>query len=97
MPSHKCGSSTCRARRLSVARWSSCLLTALLVSGCATPSTPPSLGVQCPEPPTSVLIPVACPPMLDPLADDSMGAMAEALMAAAETYHACRAAVMGSQ
>jgi hypothetical protein len=35
--------------------------------------------------------------MLDPLADDSMGAMAEALMAAAETYHACRAAVMGSQ
>jgi hypothetical protein len=29
--------------------------------------------------------------------DDSMGAMAEALMGAAETYHACRAAVIGTQ
>jgi len=28
------------------------------------------------------------------MADDTMGAMAEALMAAAETYHACRAAAM---
>jgi len=35
--------------------------------------------------------------MLDPLADDSMGAMAEALMSAAEAYHACRAAVIGAQ
>ena len=97
MPSHKCGSSTCRARRLSVARWSSCLLTALCLPACATPSTPPSLAVQCPEPPKSVLIPVACPPMLDGMADDTMGAMAEALMSAAETYHACRAAIVGSQ
>ena len=55
---------------------------------------PPSLDVQCPEPPTSVLIPVACPPMLDGMADDSMGAMAEALMSAAETYHACRKAAL---
>ena len=67
-----------------------------LATGCATPSTPPSLGVQCPEPPTSVLIPVACPPTLDPMADDTMGAMAEALMSAAETYHACRAAIVGA-
>jgi hypothetical protein len=35
--------------------------------------------------------------MLDPMHDDSMGAMAEALMSAAETYHACRAACVGSQ
>lgn len=35
--------------------------------------------------------------MLDGMADDSMGAMAEALMGAAETYHACRAAILGAQ
>jgi len=35
--------------------------------------------------------------MLDPMADDTMGAMANALMSAAETYHACRAAVIGAQ
>ena len=101
MPSLKSAWSTCRARSSSSARLfgSLCIATAAAVclAGCATPSTAPSLAVQCPEPPKSVLIPVACPPMLDPLADDSMGAMAEALMAAAETYHACRAAVMGSQ
>ena len=68
-----------------------------LATACATPSTRPSLAVQCPEPPTSVLIPVACPPTLDPMADDTMGAMANALMSAAETYHACRAAVIGTQ
>jgi len=68
-----------------------------LATGCATPSTAPSLAVQCPEPPRSVLIPVACPPTLEPMADDTMGAMANALMSAAETYHACRAAVIGTQ
>ena len=35
--------------------------------------------------------------MLDAMADDTMGAMAEALMAAAEQYHACRAAILGAQ
>jgi len=35
--------------------------------------------------------------MLDAMADDTMGAMAEALMSAAETYHACRAAILGAQ
>ena len=68
-----------------------------LATACATHSTPPSLAVQCPEPPKSVLIPVACPPMLDGMADDTMGSMAEALLSAAETYHACRAACVGSQ
>jgi hypothetical protein len=40
------------------------------------------------------LLTLACPSELDPLADDSMGSMANALMAAAETYHACRAAAL---
>jgi len=35
--------------------------------------------------------------MLDAMADDTMGAMAEALMGAAETYHACRAACVVAQ
>lgn len=37
---------------------------------------------------------MACPSELEPLADDTMGAMANALMSAAETYHACRAAAL---
>lgn len=99
MPSHKSAWSICRgARLLSAKLWSvPFFVTAALATGCATPSTAPSLAVQCPEPPRSVLIPVACPPTLEPMADDTMGAMANALMSAAETYHACRAAVIGTQ
>ena len=99
MPSLKSAWSICRAARSSSARLfgSLAIVTALCLPACATPSTPRLADVQCPEPPTSVLIPVACPPMLDGMADDSMGAMAEALMSAAETYHACRAACVGSQ
>lgn len=37
---------------------------------------------------------LACPATLEPLADDSMGSLANALMSAAETYHACRAAAL---
>ena len=99
MPSLKSAWSICRARSSSSARLSASLaiVTALCLQACATPSTPPSLAVQCPEPPKSVLIPVACPQTLDGMADETMGAMAEALMSAAETYHACRAACVGSQ
>lgn len=65
----------------------------VLATGCATPSMPPSLDVQCPEPST-VVAELACPATLEPMADDSMGSLANALMSAAETYHACRAAVL---
>lgn len=37
---------------------------------------------------------MACPAALPPLQDDSMGALATALIEAAETYHACRAAAL---
>lgn len=65
----------------------------VLATGCATPSTAPLPAVQCPEPST-VVAELACPATLEPMADDSMGSLANALMSAAETYHACRAAVL---
>lgn len=37
---------------------------------------------------------MACPSSLDPLADDTMGSLANALMDAAETYYACRKAAL---
>ena len=66
----------------------------VLATGCATSSTRPSLDVQCPEQRPSVVVQLACPEALEPMADDSMGALANALMSAAETYHACRAAAL---
>ena len=40
---------------------------------------------------------LACPSELEQLPDDTMGSLANTLMSAAETYHACRAAVIGTQ
>ena len=96
MPWQKSAPSTCRGKRLSAARWWRCLpiVTAGLLAACATPSTPPSLAVQCPEPKPSVVVRLACPAELEPLPDDTMGSLANALMAAAETYHACRRAAL---
>lgn len=65
----------------------------VLATGCATSSTRPLPAVQCPEPST-VVVQLACPEVLEPMADDSMGSLANALMSAAETYHACRAAAL---
>ena len=64
-----------------------------LATGCATQSTPPSQAVQCPEP-SKVPVLMACPSSLAPLPDDTMGALANALMDTAETYYACRAAAV---
>lgn len=45
-----------------------------------------------------MLVATHCPATLPALRDSSMGALAEALMDAAETYHACRrAALAGAQ
>lgn len=44
-----------------------------------------------------MVVQLACPEQLEPMADDSMGALANALMSAAETYHACRAAALRQQ
>ena len=95
MPLSKCGLSTCLAKSLLSAKWWSVpfFVTAALATGCAQHSTPPSLVSQCPEP-TKVLVDMACPAELEPMADDSMGSLANALMSAAETYHACRAAAL---
>lgn len=41
-----------------------------------------------------MVVQLACPEALEPMADDSMGALANALMSAAETYHACRRAAL---
>lgn len=91
----KSESSIFRERLWSSAKWLSVpyFATAILASGCATPSTPPLPVVQCPEPRTEV-VKLACPEALEPMADDTMGSAVEALMSAAEQYHACRKAAV---
>lgn len=70
------------------------IATAGLLQACASQSTPPCVAVPPQPVEPKALLTLACPSELDPLADDSMGSMANALMAAAETYHACRAAAL---
>ena len=97
----KSGSNTCRAKPRSSARLSSALCIAIAASmmGCATSSTPPCEGAPLlPSHGPSPLVVASCPAELPTMADTTMGALAETLMDAAETYHACRrAALAGAQ
>lgn len=96
MPSKGCGLSTFRQKPSSGRKWWSVpfFVTVVWVTGCSTPSTQPCAALQLPKDPP-ILTQIACPPALPPLVDDSMGSLANALVEAAETYHACRAAALG--
>lgn len=83
-----------------MARWNMLLILpcAAFLTACATSSPQPLPAGPCPTPEPSVLVATHCPATLPALRDSSMGALAEALMDAAETYHACRrAALAGAQ
>ena len=70
-----------------------CLLTAALMTGCGNSPTQPCAATLAPEPPPSIVIPLACPEHLTPLADPTLGACYETTVENAEIYYACRKAM----
>ena len=75
-----------------------CILSAALLTGCATQSTPPSAVVppslECPAHEIPLVVRVSCPADLPALADPTMGALAATLYDVAQQYHTCRQVMM---